>query len=112
MDTSGSGTGRRRPSAEGTPGLRATVERRSATLLVFLYRLPRWTFLVCVFALLAVGMVGTGWLGAAALLVLAAFLAWFGYLNWPALDRSGRALRLGGVGVLVAFAVAQAFNSF
>jgi hypothetical protein len=112
MDTSEPGADRRRPAAEGTTRLRATVEWRSATLLVFLYRLPRWILLVSVFALLAIGMVGTGPLGAAALLVLAAFLAWFGYLNWPTLDRSGRALRLGGVGVLVLFAVAQALDGF
>jgi uncharacterized protein DUF6703 len=80
------------------------IERRSATLLVFLHGLPRWVLLVAVFALLAVGMIGTGWLGASALFVLAVALAWFGYLNWPALDTSGRLLRIIGVAGLLLFA--------
>jgi hypothetical protein len=90
-------------------GPRGVVERRSATLLVFLHRLPRWVLLVTVFALLAVGMIGTGWLGAAALLVLAVALTWFAYLNWPALDTSGRLLRIIGVGGLVLFAAGHVF---
>ncbi|MGH3391999.1 MAG: DUF6703 family protein [Actinomadura sp.] len=85
-------------------GTRRLVESRSATLLVFLHRLPRWVLLVAVFALLAVGMVGTGLLGASALFVLAAALAWFAYLNWPALDTSGRLLRIIGVAGLLLFA--------
>jgi hypothetical protein len=112
MSTRESGAGRRDPRADGAGGLRAEVERRSATLLVFLYRLPRWVILVAVFAVLAVGMIGTGWLGAAALLVLAGFLAWFAFLNWPTLDGSGRLLRLAGVAVLVAFAVEHAIGTF
>ncbi len=53
-------------------GLRAAVERRSATAVVFLHRLPRWVLLVAVFVLLVIGMAGTGWVAAAGLLVLAA----------------------------------------
>lgn len=102
---------RRAPRTDGG-GRRAAVERRSATLLVFLHRLPRWILLVMVFAVLAVGMIGTGWLGAAALVVLAAFLAWFGYLNWPALDPSGRLLRIAGVTVLLIFALGHIRGSF
>jgi hypothetical protein len=112
MSTRESGAGRRDPRVDGAGGLRAEVERRSATLVVFLHRLPRWTLLVAVFAVLAVGMLGTGWLGAAALLVLAAFLGWFAYLNWPRLDVSGKLLRLAGVGVLLAFAVDHTLGVF
>lgn len=80
--------------------------------MVFLHRLPRWTLLVAVFALLAVGMVGSGWVAAAGLLVLAALLAWFAYLNWPALDGSGRLLRVVGLLVLVGFAVGRVLERF
>jgi hypothetical protein len=114
--TNGPGAGRsgagRDARAEDAAGLRGTIERRSATLLVFLHRLPRAVLLVVVFVLLAAGMIGTGWVGAAALLVLAAFLGWFGYLNWPALDMSGRLLRVAGMGVLLAFAAGHVLDAF
>lgn len=112
MSTSERDTNRRDPHAAGTDGLRRMVERRSATPLVFLFRLPRWVLLVAVFALLAIGMIGTGWVSASALLVLAAFLGWFGYLNWPSLEASGRLLRIVGVGVLVVFAVGNVIKVF
>ncbi|GAA2098703.1 DUF6703 family protein [Actinomadura alba] len=112
MGTRESGAGGRDPRADGAGGFRAEVERRSATLVVFLHRLPRWTLLVAIFAVLAVGMLGTGWLGASALLVLASFLAWFAFLNWPTLDASGKLLRIAGVGVLLAFAVDHALGVF
>ncbi|MFI0482058.1 DUF6703 family protein [Actinomadura sp. 9N215] len=88
-------------------GPRAAVERWSAAPVVFLHRLPRWVLLVTVFALLVIGMVGTGWVAAAGVLVLAVALAWFAFLNWPALDGSGRALRVVALAVLVAFALGR-----
>jgi hypothetical protein len=72
---------------------------------VFLSGLPRWVLLVAIFVLLVIGMVGTGWVGAAGLLVLFAALAWFAYLNWPALDAPGRILRVVALAVLAAFAI-------
>ncbi|MFI0409820.1 DUF6703 family protein [Actinomadura sp. 3N508] len=88
-------------------GLRAAVERWSAAPVVFLHRLPRWVLLVAVFVLLVIGMAGTGWVAAAAVLVLAVALAWFAFLNWPALDGSGRALRVVALVVLVGFALGR-----
>lgn len=84
---------------------RDVIERRSAPLVVFLYRLPRWLLLLAVVVLLVIGMVGQGWVGAAGLLALFLLLGWFGYLNWPALDGRGRALRVAGCAVLLAFAL-------
>lgn len=98
--------------ATGSTGLRAAVERRSAAPVVFLHRLPRWTLLAAVFALLVLGMAGTGWAAAAGLFVLALFLAWFAYLNWPALDASGRLLRVVAVTVLAGFGVARIIGRF
>lgn len=80
--------------------------------MVFLHRIPRWTLLAAVFALLAVGMIGTGLVAAAGLLVLAAVLLWFAYLNWPALDTSGRILRVVALMILVGFAVGRALERF
>ncbi|MFD0541651.1 DUF6703 family protein [Actinomadura luteofluorescens] len=97
---------------ERATGLRAAVERRSATAVVFLHRMPRWVLLVAVFVLLVIGMAGTGWVAAAGLLVLAAALGWFAYLNWPALDGSGRVLRLAALAVLVGFALGRGIGRF
>ncbi|MEU9842368.1 DUF6703 family protein [Actinomadura sp. NPDC048032] len=97
---------------ERPTGLRAAVERRSATPVVFLHRLPRWVLLAAVFVLLVIGMAGTGWVAAAGLLVLAAALGWFAYLNWPALDGSGRILRLAALAVLVGFALGRGIGRF
>lgn len=80
--------------------------------MVFLHRLPRWVLLVAVFVLLVIGMAGTGWVAAAGLLVLAAALGWFAYLNWPALDGSGRILRIVALVVLVGFALGRGVGRF
>lgn len=80
--------------------------------MVFLHRMPRWTLLLAVFALLAVGMVGSGWTAAAGLLALAALLAWFAYLNWPALENPGRILRIATLVLLVGFAVGRVLERF
>ncbi|MGI5203092.1 DUF6703 family protein [Spirillospora sp. CA-108201] len=97
---------------ERATGLRAAVERRSAAPVVFLHRMPRWVLLAAVFALLVVGMAGSGWVAAAGLLVLAAALGWFAYLNWPSLDGSGRVLRLAALAVLVGFALGRGIGRF
>lgn len=80
--------------------------------MVFLHRLPRWVLLVAVFVLLVIGMAGTGWVAAAGLLVLAAALGWFAYLNWPALEGSGRILRMVALAVLVGFALGRGIGRF
>ncbi|MBO2459654.1 DUF6703 family protein [Actinomadura violacea] len=101
-------SGRDRPAG----GVRAAVERWSAAPVVFLHRLPRGVLLVAVFALLVVGMAGTGWVAAAGLLVLAAALAWFAFLNWPELEAQGRVLRIAALAVLVGFALGRGIGRF
>ena len=109
----GRATGPAGPAGRAGPtGLRAAVERWSAAPVVFLHRLPRWVLLVAVFGLLVLGMAGTGWAAAAGLFVLALFLGWFAYLNWPVLDASGRLLRVVATTVLAGFAVARAIGRF
>jgi hypothetical protein len=95
-----------------TSGLRRAMERWSATPLVFLHQLPRWVLPVALVALLVAGMLGTGWVGAAALLVLAAFLAWLAYLSWPSTPLPGRLLRLAAFIVLALLAAGHAFGRF
>jgi hypothetical protein len=93
-------------------GLRRTVERWSATPLVFLHQLPRWVLPLALIALLLAGMLGTGWVGATAMLMLAALLGWLAYLSWPSTPVPGRLLRLGAFVVLILLAVGHVFGRF
>jgi hypothetical protein len=88
------------------------VERWSATPLVYLHQLPRWVLPLALAALLIAGMLGTGWLGATALLLLAALLGWLAYLSWPSTPLSGRLLRIGAFILLVVLAAGHAFGRF
>lgn len=114
--TRGSGGPRRpaRPLPQGetffTPGaggVRATMERRSAKLLVYLHQMPRWIMPVLLAALLVAGLAVPGPMGALALALVAAFLGWLGYLSWPSLTPGKRAIRLVTTLVLVGLAVLQ-----
>lgn len=105
---------RQRPLPNGgtmyTPGASAArqrIERRSAVLATFLYRLPRWLPPIALAALFVAGLALGGAGGAVLLLVLAAFLGWLAYLSWPSLAGQGRLLRVAAIAVLVAIAVAQ-----
>jgi uncharacterized protein DUF6703 len=93
-------------------GLRRAVTRWSAMPLVFLHQLPRWVLPLVLVALLLAGMLGTGWVGALALIVLAALLAWLAYLSWPTTPLAGRLLRAGAFILLVLLAAGHAFGRF
>ncbi len=84
------------------------MERVSAQPLIFLQQLPRWLPPVAVLALLITGLAVPGWIGAVAFVLVAAFLAWLGYLSWPTISTSGRLLRIAAVACLLAFAAIQA----
>ncbi|MEW2352806.1 DUF6703 family protein [Spirillospora sp. NPDC029432] len=90
---------------EESSGMRAAVERWSAAPLVYLTRLPRWVLLAAVFALLAVGLIGSGWVGAAGLLALLVPLGWFAYLSWPGLGTPERILRIAALALVAVFVV-------
>jgi hypothetical protein len=79
---------------------------------VFLHQLPRWVLPLALVGLLIAGMIGTGWVGAAALLVLAALLGWLAYLSWPSTPLPGRLLRIVGLVFLVLLAAGHIFGRF
>jgi hypothetical protein len=88
-----------------TPGaspLRQTVERRSATVLVFLRGLPRVVPPLAVAAALAGGLLVDGAVGAACLAAVLLFFGWLLFLSWPALAPGARILRLAVMAVMVA----------
>ena len=87
---------------------RQTIERASARPLMFAHQLPRWLPPLVLLALLIAGFTVPGWIGAAALVLVAAVLGWLGYLSWPALTAQGRLLRVAAVACALALAVLQA----
>ncbi|WP_028647248.1 DUF6703 family protein [Nocardiopsis sp. CNT312] len=115
---SGPGHGPERPLPHDGPGrdpgpsrLRHAVERRSAVLLVWLSRMPRWFTPLVLGALFVSGLMAPWWVGAPCLVLILVFLVWLAYLGWPALDRSGRAPRVLMI-VVVAFLTAARLLEF
>lgn len=89
----------------GTPGaspLRHAVERGSATLLVFLHRLPRWVPLMLMLGLLTAALLLQGVLGAVFLVLLAVMLGWLAFISWPMLGAGDRGFRVASVLVVLA----------
>jgi len=87
---------------------RRSVEQRSAVVLLYLRHLPRWAPMIVFAALLVAGLAVPGPVGAVALCLVAAFLAWLGYLSWPRLAGAGRLGRVAAVALLLALAAFQA----
>jgi uncharacterized membrane protein len=74
---------------------------------LYLQNMPRWVLLLILVALLVGGLAIPGIGGSVLLLVLAALLGWLARISWPALDVSGRILRIVVLLILVAFAVGR-----
>jgi hypothetical protein len=87
---------------------RQAIERASARPLIFLHQLPRWLPPLVLLAVLIAGFAAPGWVGAAALVLVAVALGWLGYLSWPTLTAQGRLLRVAAVACMLALAVVQA----
>jgi hypothetical protein len=95
-------------SSNRSASTRRSVEQRSAVLLVYLGRLPRWVPMIALAAVMVAGLVVRGPVGAAALCLVAAFVAWLGYLSWPRLAGAGRFGRVVVVALLLALAAFEA----
>jgi hypothetical protein len=96
------------PYTPGASGSRLAVERSSAKPLLFLRQLPWWVPLIVVLALMITGFVVPGWIGAVALVLVAAFLAWLAFISWPRVNIPGRVLRVTAVACMLGAAVVQA----
>ena len=86
------------------------MERRSAAQLVFLRQMPAWVLPFVMAALRIAGLAVHGWLGAAALCLVAGFVGWLGYLSWPALTMPGRIGRVVLVACALGLAVFEAMR--
>ncbi|HTS98968.1 MAG TPA: DUF6703 family protein [Streptosporangiaceae bacterium] len=89
---------------------RRSAERRSAAPLLYLRQLPAWVPPVVLAALLVAGLAVRGWAGAAALVVVAAFLGWLAYLSWPRLAAPGRLGRVAVIACVLGLAAFQAMR--
>ena len=87
---------------------RSSLERSSARPLVMLHQLPVWVVPIVLAGLLVTGLAVPGWLGAVALVLVAAFLAWLAALSWPQLGPGPRLLRVAAVVGLLVVAGIQA----
>lgn len=88
-----------------TPGaspFRHAVERRSATVLLFLRGLPKLVPPLVVVALLAAGLLTEGLVAALCLVVLFGFFAWLLFLSWPGVPIGARLVRLAVLATMVA----------
>lgn len=101
-----------RPLPQGeafaTPGaspIRSKLERRSATLLVFLHRLPRWVPFVLMLGLLVAALLLKGVLAAVFLVLLCVVLAWLAFVSWPMLRAADRVFRVATIVAVLCGAV-------
>ena len=106
---------RPRPLPKGsslyTPGAspyRQATERRSAQPLLFLHQLPVWIPPLVTVVFLIAGLAVRGPVGAVALCVVAAVLAWLAAVSWPRLAAGGRIGRIAAVAVVLGAAAWQA----
>jgi len=98
-----------RPASPRPPSSRRrSAEQRSAAPLLYLRQLPTWLPPLVLTALLVAGLAVRGWAGAAALLVVAAFLGWLAFLSWPRLTVMGRLGRAAAIALALGLAVFQA----
>ncbi|MCW2810737.1 MAG: hypothetical protein JWP61_1195 [Friedmanniella sp.] len=88
-------------------GLRRQVETASRPALVRLHALPRPLVPLLTVVLVAVGLLAPRPVGLAALALVFAFVAWIGFLSWPAVPLSGRLMRLLMLALIVAMAVVR-----
>ena len=89
---------------------RASLEQRSATLLLWMHQLPAWLPPVLAVVLLVTGLAVGGWGGAIALAGLAVVLGWLAVLSWPRLSAQGRLFRLAAVAAVLVAAVLRGMN--
>ncbi|MFI5954826.1 DUF6703 family protein [Cryptosporangium sp. NPDC051539] len=85
------------------------VGPRSAALLAYLLRVPRFALVLAVIVLFLAGAFLPGVAGAVLVLVIAALVGWLAWLAWGSASPGTRAVRVVAVVVLLTFATAKIF---
>lgn len=91
----------------GGSGARRSVEQRSAAPLAYLHQLPAILPPLILAIFLVTGLAVRGWIGAAALCLVAAVLGWLAFVSWPGLTGRGRLGRTVAIACVLAIAVLQ-----
>lgn len=86
---------------EPAPGVRGSVERASAPVLLWLSSKPVFLLPVLTVVLLVVGLAAPPAVGVPVLLLLAALVGVLSYLSWPVVQGVQRLLRVVTTGLLV-----------
>ena len=110
-----SSRGTSRPSNLSSNPRRAAFERASFPYMARLTAMPRWLLIIGLGSSLLLGLVLAGswrWLGAAFLLLVAAFLGWLLALSWPLLTGGRRLMRLLVVAALIGLAYFKVVGQF
>ena len=84
------------------PGLRGTVERASAPVLVWLHSKPKLLIPVLSALLLLGGLAAPVAVGIPLLLLLLLLVSWLGYLSWPVVQGTQKVVRLATVALVLA----------
>lgn len=90
------------------PGLRGSVERRSAPVLLWFSSKPKVVLPALTVLLLLVGLAAPSAVGVPVLVALALLIGWLSYLSWPVVDTAPRLLRVATVGLVLAAAAGRA----
>lgn len=93
-------TGSAGPAPAGTDGFRARVEEASRPLLLRLSKLPKLAIPLLSIAVLAVGVLAPVAVGVPALVLVMLWMAWLGYLSWPAVNGGQRLMRVATVAIV------------
>lgn len=90
------------------PGLRGSVERRSAPALLWFSSKPKVLLPGFTVLLLVVGLAAPTAVGVPVLVALALLIGWLSYLSWPVVDTAPRLLRAATLGLVLAAAAGRA----
>ena len=76
------------------------MEDASRPLLLRLSKLPKLTIPLLTIAVLAVGVLAPLAVGVPALVLVLLWMAWLGYLSWPAVGTGQRLMRIATVAII------------
>ena len=85
--------------------MRARITKASYPFIAKLHGMPKLTLPLITVALVAIGAFAPPPAAIPALVLLAALLGWLGYLSWPVVSTSSRAMRIFAVLLILFYAV-------
>lgn len=103
-------TGHASTASAAPDGFRARVEEVSRPLLLRLSTLPKLAIPLLTIAVLAVGVLAPLAVGVPALVLVMLWMAWLGYLSWPAVGTGQKLMRLATVAIIALAIVMRVYG--